>query len=296
MLRYFIVDDDIASRRMLAHIITEGGLGVVIGEAESGKKSIPQILSTHLNFVLIDLLMPELDGIETIELLKDGGYQGQFIMISQIVTKEMVGEAYEKGIEFFIHKPINRVEVSSILKKTAEQFRLKDSLLQIRESLAHIGSSPKVQAKRSVKEIVMSILNDMGITGEAGSDDIVAMMEILMNERNQDTQLPPLKDLYEAVASRAKKLDIQKESKAIEQRVRRTILAAINNLASLGSIDYTNPEFEYYAPRFFDFKEIRSRMNDIQNDSLEPMRVKINTKKFLQVLYLETIDKYYNEI
>ena len=33
-------------------------------------------------------------------------------MISQIVNKEMVGEAYEKGIEFFIHKPINRVEVS----------------------------------------------------------------------------------------------------------------------------------------------------------------------------------------
>ena len=35
-LRYFIVDDDTASRRMLEKIITEGGLGIVIGEAESG--------------------------------------------------------------------------------------------------------------------------------------------------------------------------------------------------------------------------------------------------------------------
>ena len=62
-------------------------------------------------------------------------------MISQIVNKEMVGEAYEKGVEFFIHKPINRVEVQSILKKTAEQYRLKNSLITIRESLAHIGTS-----------------------------------------------------------------------------------------------------------------------------------------------------------
>ena len=58
-------------------------------------------------------------------------------MISQVVNKEMVGEAYEKGVEFFIHKPINRIEVKSILAKTAEQFRLKDSIMAIRESLAH---------------------------------------------------------------------------------------------------------------------------------------------------------------
>ena len=92
----------------------------------------------HPDVVLIDFLMPELDGIETIEKLRKKGYQGQFIMISQIVNKEMVGEAYEKGVEFFIHKPINRIEVQSILRKTAEQYRLQDSLVAIRESLANI--------------------------------------------------------------------------------------------------------------------------------------------------------------
>ena len=108
----------------------------MIGEAESGKKSLPFILSTQPDFVLIDFLMPELDGIETIEQLQNEGFRGHFIMISQVVNKEMVGEAYERGIEFFIHKPINRIEVSSILKKTAEQLQLRNSLLQIQESLA----------------------------------------------------------------------------------------------------------------------------------------------------------------
>ena len=293
-MRYFIVDDDTASRKMLAKIIMEGELGVVIGEAESGVKSLPLIHSTNPDFVLIDLLMPELDGIETMEQLRTQGFQGQFIMISQIVNKEMVGEAYEKGVEFFIHKPINRVEVQSILKKMSEQSRLKNSLMSIRESLAHIGTTNVAPKKQSVKEIVFSLLNDLGIISEPGSEDMVLMMEFLMGRKESGIQFPSLKDLYEAVASSHKTddKDIKKESKSIEQRIRRTILAAVTNFASLGSIDYMNPKFEYYAPRYFEFEEIRRRMKEIDDNSNESTKVKINIKKFLQVLYLDTAEKY----
>ncbi len=276
---------------MLAQIITEGALGAVIGEAESGKKSLPFILSTQPDFVLIDFLMPELDGIETIEQLQKEGFQGQFIMISQVVNKEMVGEAYERGVEFFIHKPINRIEVSSILKKTAEQLQLKNSLLQIRDSLVNLGPNTTTKTRRNVKETVLSILNDMGIVGESGSHDIVSMIEILMENGDDNLQVPSLKELYEKVAKKMDVKNVEKESKAIEQRIRRTIIAAVNNLASLGSIDFTNPEFEYYAPRFFDFAEIRIRMKQIQANEDTPMKVKVNSKKFIQMLYREVVDK-----
>jgi two-component system, response regulator YcbB len=279
---------------MLKNIILDGELGAVIGEAKNGADGIQPILTINPDVVLIDLLMPELDGIETIELLRTEGFKGQFIMISQIENKEMVGEAYEKGIEFFIHKPINRVEVQSILKKTAEQFRLRGSLLTIQESLANIGLANQMKRQPSVKEIVLSILNDMGIIGEAGSDDIIGIIEFLWNQEKRITQLPPLKDLYEAIAKIKgyTKSDVHKESKAMEQRIRRTLLTAINNLASLGAIDYTNHEFEYYAPRYFDFQEIRKQMIFIREGKEELVRIKINSKKFLQVLYLETIEKH----
>jgi len=288
------VDDDTASRRMLEKIIIEGELGVIIGEADSGVKAIPLILSTHPDVVLIDLLMPGLDGIETVEQLKIADFRGQFIMISQIVNKEMVGEAYEKGVEFFIHKPINRIEVNSILKKTAEQFRLKNSLIAIRESLAHMEPARTMKKQKSVKDIVFSILNGMGITGESGSNDIVSIIEILMKRSEKTTKIPPLTDLYEAVAriTAADDMDIKKQSKAIEQRIRRTILTAVNNLASMGTIDYTNPEFEYYAPRYFDFQEIRLQMNQIRDEIKGPTKVKTNVRKFLQMLYIETEEKY----
>lgn len=279
---------------MLEKIISEGELGAVVGEAESGVDSLPLIISIRPDVVLIDFLMPKLDGIETIEQLRIQGFDGQFIMISQVVNKEMVGEAYEKGVEFFIHKPINRLEVQSILKKTAEQFRLRQSLMAIRESLAYMESAKFTQKQRSVKEIVYSILNDMGISGEAGSGDMVMMMEFLINRKDSPSILPPLKELYEAISGSKKAdiMDLKKETKSIEQRIRRAIMAALNNLASLGTFDYTNPKFEYYAPRYFEFQEIRVRMKEIDQDSNETTKVKINIKKFLQVLFLDTVEKY----
>ncbi|ARF14155.1 response regulator [Sporosarcina ureae] len=289
-MRYFIVDDDKASRVMLKNILAEQE-GIVIGEADSGVKAIPQILSLAPDVVLIDLLMPELDGIETIQQLKSQGYCGQFIMLSQVVNKEMVGEAYQVGVEFFIHKPINQIEVQSIVRRTAEQLRLKNSLLTIRESLAQFGSVEQPKVQQSVKDIVLKKLHDMGIFSDSASRDIVAIMEVLNEQRA--VQLPPLKGLYESALTKlgVPDGDISKESKAMEQRIRRSILTAMEHLASLGAVDYTIDEFEYYAPRFFDFQEISMRMKQIQEESFDIRPVKVNSKKFLHVLYMEVIEE-----
>ena len=288
-MRYFIVDDDRASRIMLSQIINST-LGTVIGEATNGEEAIPQILMTQPDFVLIDLLMPDLDGIATMERLYENRFQGSFIMISQVVNKEMVAEAYEKGVEFFIHKPINKIEVQTILRKTEEQHRLKNSIQAIRQSLTSF-ETPQPQTKKTVRDHIQSILNDMGIVGEVGSEDITKIVEQLVSEKHNLAPLPPLKELYEQLAMLTKTTpdDILKESKAIEQRIRRTILAAMINLANLGIVDYTNSEFEYYAPRYFDLTDIRQLMNQIELDG--ERKAKVNIKKFLQVLYSDILNR-----
>jgi len=290
-MRYFIVDDDRASRAMLAQIIEDSQLGTVIGEAANGEEAIAQILVMQPDFVLIDLLMPKLDGLATIDRLRESHYDGKFIMISQIINKEMVAQAYEKGIEFFIHKPINKVEVEMVLRKTEEQYRLKSSLSAIRESLSSFETPSTQKPKKSTRDHVLSILNDMGVIGEAGSEDITKMIELLIIDKQKNMPLPPLKELYERVAKQTKTTpdEVVKESKSIEQRIRRTILAAMTNLANLGLVDYTNSEFEYYAPRYFEFTEIRKLMNQIKNN--EERKVKINIKKFIQVLFTDIANK-----
>ena len=290
-MRYFIVDDDRASRTMLAAIIDEFELGTVIGEANNGVDAIPQILMMQPEFVLIDLLMPHLDGIETIDHLHQNGFEGSFIMISQVVNKEMVAESYEKGIEFFIHKPINKVEVQMVLKRTEEKHRLKNSIMAIRQSLTNFEVPDVKNTKKTSRDHIQSILNDMGIVGEIGSEDIIQIIEQLLIDKHKIAPLPPLKEIYEKVAMLTKNTpdDVLKESKAIEQRVRRTILASMINLANLGIVDYTNSEFEYYTPRYFDLTDIRYLMQQIENNAQR--KAKVNIKKFIQVLYSEIISK-----
>ncbi|MDQ0917810.1 response regulator [Paenibacillus sp. V4I5] len=299
MLSFGIVDDDAVSRLMLQKIIEKGGLGEVVGTAGSGSEGEKVLLETTPDVVVIDLLMPDQDGIETIIRLKEQGYQGKYVMISQIENKEMIGKAYQAGVEFYIQKPINKIEVEAVLSKVNEQWNISRSLQEIKESLTklsllHTGTE-SIRKKRGVREIMQPILMDMGIVGDTGSRDLMDIMEHLTRHHKAEG-IPPLKELYETVSRchKVKEADVEKEGKAVEQRIRRTIMTALTHIASIGLTDYSNPKFEHYAPLYFEFQDVRMKMKEI-DENCKPEKGKVNIKKFLQVLYLEVTDKMRSE-
>ena len=70
--------------------------------------------------------------------------------------------------------------------------------------------------------------------------------------------------------------------KAIEQRIRRIIQSALENIASLGIEDYGNFKFEKYSTSLFDFKEVKREMDYIRMKY--QYKGKINVKKFIEGL------------
>lgn len=72
----------------------------------------------------------------------------------------------------------------------------------------------------------------------------------------------------------------------MEQRIRRMVLQAFTHLSSLGLTDYANPTFEHFAPRLFDFQEIRQRMQELEAGE-KTTKCRISVKKFLSVFYME---------
>ncbi|MGG4445114.1 response regulator [Brevibacillus porteri] len=303
-MRYFIVDDDPAIRFMLAQIIEDADLGEVCGEAEDGLQIDHDFLNwKQVDILLIDLLMPNRDGIETVRQLRR--FTGKIVMISQIETKEIIAEAYATGIEYYVTKPVNRLEVISVLQKVRERILLQQSIEGIQRSLSVLSGSMNVTAALSKettypeKGILSSarfLLTELGMISEKGSKDLLDMMEWLYyweKERDREVNLPPLRDIFWAIAAR--KLGkgvtvlVQKETKAAEQRVRRAIYQALTHLASLGLTDYSNPKFESYATTFFDFTEVRKRMLELENQmEMTISSTRINTKKFIFVLYMES--------
>lgn len=286
--RFFIIDDDPSSRKMLYNAIEYEDLGDVVGESEDGFGVEASIILKKCDIVLIDLLMPKQDGIETISRLQEMGYEGKFIMISQVEHKEMVAEAYSKGVEYFIHKPINRIEVISVIKKVIEHIRLERSLEGIRHTLSLFDTLPKESPEIRTAPFMRSVLADFGILGETGSQDIIHLIEYLLkrykNERVRE--FPPLKDIFTDYVTYSNAVDVQRDVKAMEQRIRRAVARALQNIASLGLEDYGNPKFEMYASKYFDFADVRQKMREIEQNE-EVSRVRLNVKKFIFTLYIE---------
>jgi two-component system response regulator YcbB len=303
-LRFFLIEDDRVVRKMLEKIITENGLGEVVGQAEDGLDvSIDQLYSVDV--VLIDLLMPGLDGIQTMKKLKAEGFTGQFVMISQVENKEMIGQAYLQGVDTYIQKPINRYEVVSVLKRVANHLSLVSSLHSIRRLVQGIDEKGKndhseteqtslsVYEKNHLHQKVRQLLLLLGIAGEAGASDLLLIMQWLAEKEEKDqplNDLPQLKELYMQILRQIHgdedENSLQKEMRAMEQRVRRMVFQAFTHLSSLGLTDYTNPTFEHFAPRLFDFEEIRLRMQELEAGE-KTTKCRINVRKFLSAFYME---------
>ncbi|MCZ8522616.1 MULTISPECIES: response regulator [Paenibacillus] len=302
-MRFYIVDDDPAVRFMLAQIIEDEDLGEVAGEAEDGALVDSSVLSLKkADVVLIDLLMPRRDGIETVKALTPG-FDGLFVMISQVESKDLIAEAYAAGIEYYITKPVNRLEVIGVLRKVEQHLLLHQSIRDIRRSLSVIGMDTMQEKKsqgfgdRSLLSAAGDVLSDLGMLGESGSRDLLDMMQYLERWEKAggpEPGFPSLGDVFHEVAlarlgASVAPSDLRKEVKAAEQRVRRAVAEAQSHLASLGLIDYSHPKFEQYVASLFDLSEIRKKMKELESgEASAASSVRTNTKKFVQGLYLES--------
>jgi two-component system response regulator YcbB len=300
-MNYFIIDDDPAIRGMLTEMIEDEDLGKVVGEAEDGSLVNNGVLSfKKADIVLIDLLMPIRDGIETIRALADG-FQGRFVMISQVESKELIGEAYRLGAEYYITKPLNQVEISCILNKVNERILVDQSIQGIQKSLNVFTGCPKSSKvssshTKNIMEAGRSLISDLGMIGEGGSEDLLNILGFLQSEKKRlgsAYTFPYLKEIFAGIAAeklgdQAKEAEIQKEMKASEQRVRRALNQALIHIASLGLTDYMNPKFEAYSSTFFDFSEVRKKMLELEDKSKKvSSQSRNNMKKFIQVLFME---------
>ena len=110
-MEIYIVEDDLSVISILEDIIEDNDLGSVSGSSGENGADIDEILIRKPDVILIDYLMPGKDGMQVVRELKEKGCRAKFVMISQVSSKDMVGKAYDAGVDFFISKPINLIEV-----------------------------------------------------------------------------------------------------------------------------------------------------------------------------------------
>lgn len=111
-----ICDDAAFMRMMIKDILTKNGYNVV-GEAENGAIAVEQYNALKPDLVLMDITMPEMDGIQALKAIKAADPNSLVIMCSAMGQQAMVIEAIQGGAKDFIVKPFQQERVIEAVKK-----------------------------------------------------------------------------------------------------------------------------------------------------------------------------------
>ena len=117
MAKNILVCDDAAfMRMMIKDILSKNGYNVV-GEAENGAKAVEKYNELKPDLVLMDITMPEMDGIEALKAIKASDAGALVIMCSAMGQQAMVIESIQSGAKDFIVKPFQADRVLEAVKK-----------------------------------------------------------------------------------------------------------------------------------------------------------------------------------
>ena len=114
-----ICDDAAFMRMMIKDILVKNGYNIA-GEAENGVKAVEKYQETKPDLVLMDITMPELDGIGALKKIKEADSNALIIMCSAMGQQAMVIESIQSGARDFIVKPFQPDRVIEAVKKAVE--------------------------------------------------------------------------------------------------------------------------------------------------------------------------------
>lgn len=275
-MRFYIVDDDKNIVRILTMIIEENGYYEVQGSSCDAEAALNDIFTLKPDIVLVDLLMPVMDGNTLVKKIKNLMPEICFIMISQVLDSDLRSDSYRAGIEFFINKPINKIEVEKVISEVAKKIEMEKMLSNIKKMLKSPDNNPK-DSNIKINRI-KHILGILGMLGEKGTNDIIKVCLYLI-ENNKNIVECDLDNLGGYLGD---------NPLIVKQRIRRAIKRGLTNIANMGIENYSDDVFHNYGNVLFDFASIKAEMDYIKGKKNIGGKVSIN--KFFDGLILKCED------
>ena len=118
--RCIVADDSAFARRNISSVLAKIG-GSVVGEASNGLETLSLYDTLHPDLVLLDITMPQLDGVETLRRLIEQDRNARVIIVSSIGHKEMVWKAICLGAKSFVTKPFDPDYAGKIIQEVVNR-------------------------------------------------------------------------------------------------------------------------------------------------------------------------------
>lgn len=198
MLKYriLVVDDEAAQREMLAGYLEKNGYKV--STAGSGKGGLELCKDTFFELALVDLKMPEMDGIQFLKELKKLSPDTEIIVMTAYGTMETAIQAMKEGAYDYISKPIDleelRINIEKILETQsilAENRFLKEQIDERYKDLKIIGKSKSIKELLSTVARVAKMDSIVLIRGESGTGkELIARAIHTLSSRSENNFVP----------------------------------------------------------------------------------------------------------
>ncbi len=114
--RVLVVDDALYMRTMIRDILTGNGGFEVVGEASNGREAVERFIELSPDLITMDIVMPELDGIEATREILSRDPSATIVMCSALGQEALVIESIAAGARDFIVKPFTPEKVLKVVR------------------------------------------------------------------------------------------------------------------------------------------------------------------------------------
>jgi len=111
-----VCDDAVFMRTMVSDILSQAGF-TVVGEAENGKQAVEKYQQLKPDLVTMDIIMPEMGGIDAVRAITDFDPQARVLMCSAMGQQALVAEAIQAGAKDFVVKPFQPSRVLEAVQR-----------------------------------------------------------------------------------------------------------------------------------------------------------------------------------
>lgn len=195
-MHILVVDDEEAQRTLLAGFLEKNDYTVTT--AASGKEAIDKNRTAGFDLAILDLKMPEIDGVETMAKMKEIDPETDFIILTGYGTVESAVEAMKLGAYDYLNKPINLDELELMIERIHGEQTVHRELEVLREEIAEeFETGSFVAESKGMKEVLGFISrvaksdSTVLIQGESGTGkEMVARLIHKASNRQNNRFIP----------------------------------------------------------------------------------------------------------
>ncbi len=164
-VRILIVDDERVIREGVERALS--GKGFIIAKAEDGEKGIEMIKETGFDIVLLDLMMPGIDGFGVLEWIKQHEPQIQVIVVTGFATVSKAVTAMKQGAFDFVGKPFTPDYIRIVVDRATEKLSLRAETKKLRDEMS-LSLAAIQQEQSRLKTVFSCMLEAVIITDTNG--------------------------------------------------------------------------------------------------------------------------------